>query len=56
MPLHKHFKGHGADVMASMRKTHPEYSEARLKEMFYATENARKKKRKALMHGSKHGR
>jgi hypothetical protein len=56
MPLFKHFQGHGATVMASMRNAHPDYSEDRLKEMFYATENARKKKRKAMLHGSKHGR
>ncbi len=56
MPLKKHFQGHGAEVMASMRKAHPDYSEDRLKEMFYATENKRKKKARAMVRGSKHGR
>ena len=56
MPMHKHFRGHGRAVMASMRKAHPEYSEDRLKEMFYATENARKKKAKRLVRGKKHAR
>jgi len=43
MPISKYFKGHGEEVMASMRKAHPEYSEKRVKAEFYATENKRKK-------------
>ena len=39
MPLSRHFQGHGGEVMASMRKAHPGYSEKRLKAEFYATEN-----------------
>ena len=39
MPLSKHFGGHGAEVASSMKK---EYG-SRWKEVFYATENARKK-------------
>jgi hypothetical protein len=36
MPISKHFKGHGKEVMASMVKT---YGKKRAKEVFYATEN-----------------
>ena len=46
MPVSKYFKGHGEQVMASMRKAHPGASEARIKSEFYATANKAKKKRK----------
>jgi hypothetical protein len=39
MPISKHFSGHGEEVAADMKK---EYG-SRWKEVFYATENARKK-------------
>lgn len=38
MPLSKHFGGHGAEVMADMRKRYGDKAER----IFYATENARK--------------
>lgn len=44
MPLRKHYKGHGDEVMASMRKTYKD-PEVR-KRVFYATENKRKSARK----------
>lgn len=56
--MSKYFKGHGEDVMASMRKAHPGYSEKRLRAMFYATANKHKTmrpKRGAILHGEKHG-
>jgi len=40
MPLSKHFGGKGAEVMSSMKKT---YGPEKAKEVFYATENKRKK-------------
>lgn len=43
MPLSKHFGGHGAKVMSSMRKT---YGPEKAKQVFYATENARKQGKK----------
>jgi hypothetical protein len=42
MPLSAYFHGKGKEVMRSIRKAHPEYSEKRSKSMFYATANARK--------------
>lgn len=44
MPLKEYFKGHGTEVMKSIRKAHPEASEERVKEEFYRTANARKMK------------
>jgi hypothetical protein len=41
MPLSKHYGGHGRKVWASMVK---QYGEDRAKQIFYATENARKSK------------
>jgi hypothetical protein len=42
LPLSKHFQGHGAEVMSSMRAAHPDYSQERLNAEFYATENKQK--------------
>ena len=56
MPITKYFQGHGEDVMASMRKAHPEYSEARVKSEFYATVNAKKRKARGMVGGTKRGR
>jgi len=39
MPIKRYFQGHGNEVMASMRKAHPGYSEKRVKAEFYATAN-----------------
>jgi hypothetical protein len=39
MPVSKHYKGHGDEVMASMKKTYGDDAER----VFYATENKRKK-------------
>jgi hypothetical protein len=41
MPVGKYFEGHGSEVMASIRKAHPNWSESRVKSEFYATANAR---------------
>jgi len=53
MPLAKHYGGHGAEVMRSMRKTyrHPETA----KRVFYATEQKRKAQRQKqnAFHGMK---
>lgn len=40
MPLSKHFKGRGAEVMASMKKTYGDSKKA--ERVFYATENKHK--------------
>lgn len=42
MPLNKHFKGHGDEVMKSMEKT---YGPEKAERVFYATENKMKGKR-----------
>jgi hypothetical protein len=42
MPISKHFKGHGTEVMKSMEKTYPDKETA--ERVFYATENKMKKK------------
>jgi len=42
MPLSKHYKGKGAKVARGMKKRYG----SRWEEVFYATENKRKKKRK----------
>ena len=39
MPIKKYFQGHGEEVMNSIRKAHPNYSEERVEEEFYATAN-----------------
>lgn len=39
MPISKYFKGHGEDVMQSMRDAHPGASDERVKSEFYATAN-----------------
>jgi len=44
MPLSKHYKGHGREVMESMKKTYGDSETA--KRVFYATENARKNDKK----------
>lgn len=43
MPLSNYFSGHGDKVMSSMRKT---YGSSKAKQVFYATANKRKKKRR----------
>lgn len=43
MPISKHYKGHGDEVMASMKKT---YDDKTAERVFYATENKRKKDKK----------
>jgi hypothetical protein len=48
MPISKYFKGHGEDVMKSIRKAHPDWSEKRVKSEFYAT--ASKKNAKPGQH------
>ncbi len=40
MPLSKHYKGHGEEVMANMKK---EYGSKKGERVFYATENKMKK-------------
>lgn len=40
MPLSKYFGGHGSKVMSSMKK---KYGEKKGEEVFYATNNKRKK-------------
>ena len=40
MPVSEHYGGEGKKVMRSMMKTYPDPKKA--KEVFYATENARK--------------
>lgn len=45
-PLSKHYHGHGEEVMQSMKKTYP--SEKKAEQVFYATENKRKKKRRGF--------
>jgi hypothetical protein len=45
MPLSKHYGGHGEKVAASMKEQYGD----RWKEVFYATENARKKHRYTRM-------
>ena len=44
MPLDKHYKGHGNEVMESMRKTYGNKDKA--EQVFYALENKLKKKKK----------
>ena len=44
MPLSKHYSGHGEEVMRAMQK---KYGKEKGKEVFYATENKRKKKKKS---------
>ena len=43
MSLHEHHRGHGKEVMKSMKKTYGDAMTA--KKVFYATENKRKKKK-----------
>ena len=40
MPISKYYRGHGEEVMKKMKK---EYGSKKGKEVFYATENKRKK-------------
>lgn len=42
MPLSKHYGGHGAEVMAAMKRTYKDPKTA--ERVFYATENKKKKK------------
>ncbi len=59
MPLSKHYKGHGEEVMANMVK---QYGAEKGKRVFYATENkmksshmsARKKSRKGKVSNAHH--
>jgi hypothetical protein len=44
MPLNKHFKGHGEEVMESMKKTYKDPATA--ERVFYATENKEKNESK----------
>lgn len=44
MPISKHYKGHGDEVMASMKKTYKDPET--VKRVFYATENKREGKKK----------
>ena len=46
MPLKKYFKGHGKEVMKSIRKAHPRASEKAVKREFYATANKMKTEQK----------
>ena len=41
MPLSKYFRGHGNEVMDSIRKAHPNASDEKVKSEFYATANSR---------------
>lgn len=50
MPLSKHFKGKGEEVMESMKE---EYGEKEGKKVFYATDNKRKNKEKKEVKGKK---
>ena len=43
MPIGKYFKGHGQEVMSAMTK---QYGAEKGKQVFYATANKAKKKRK----------
>jgi hypothetical protein len=45
VPLSKHYKGHGDEVMSSMKKTYGDSETA--KRVFYATENKQKKRAKS---------
>lgn len=45
MPVKRHYKGHGDEVMASMRKTYGDTETA--KRVFYATENKQKQRAKS---------
>jgi hypothetical protein len=40
MPLNKHFAGHGAEVMAAMKRTYGDTAKA--KSIFYAKDNKNK--------------
>lgn len=46
MPLSKHYKGHGKEVMANMQK---EYGSKKGERVFYATENKMKKMHRTAM-------
>ena len=50
MPLSKHFNGHGAEVMADMRKTYKNPKKA--EDVFYATENKMKHGKHMKSHGT----
>jgi len=43
MPISKHYKGKGKEVMRKMKKR---YGKKKGEEVFYATENKRKKRKK----------
>jgi hypothetical protein len=43
MPVSKYYSGHGRKVMANMKR---EYGDKKGEQVFYATVNKRKKKRK----------
>lgn len=44
MPISEYFKGHGEEVMKSIRKAHPGYSAKEVNREFYSTANARRAK------------
>ena len=50
MPISKYYKGHGAEVMANMKR---EYGSAKGERVFYATANKRKQKPRkgSILHG-----
>jgi hypothetical protein len=48
MPVSEHYKGHGDEVMSSMKKT---YDPETAKRVFYATENKQKSKKKSKRKG-----
>lgn len=50
MPLGKYYGGHGEEVMTDMKKR---YGKKAGERVFYATENAKKKKRKAQQEGAR---
>jgi hypothetical protein len=50
-PIAKHYKGHGDEVMASMKKTYKDEDTA--KRVFYATENKREGKKSSRKRSDK---
>jgi hypothetical protein len=52
MPVSRHYKGHGDEVMSAMKRTYGDSETA--KRVFYATENkAKSKAKKASKRGGK---
>ena len=52
MPISKHYKGHGDEVMPSMKRTYGDDETA--KRVFYATENKMKKREKSARKRGSH--